>query len=462
MKDFLEFLKNLTQIRKIYTSFWFLFVIPFLGFYISEKFNFITKTLNFEIDQKYFVLEFSLVCVGLYVGWWSLQQPPKIKRGKLGIGIAINAESDEEKKRLKNDFINEIKKQTSLENSELFQVLILPEFFVEKINDQNSAMKYQRATHAHFFIYGSWKTRMDEGKETYILNLEALVVHSPINQVTSNIFSREMSALFPRDVKIPKELELTEIPFTGDMVSFAVKHCIGIASSISGDIELAFKLHRDLWKQIKEVSISKSTYFYCVNLMRQNLPKYLYQEAIFLNDFYYDKKPSNYLGKMKEFLDVMFSFYPKDYFALVRLGIYQFEKGEIEEAIKTTQKAIGLSGNRDTVAYYNLAFLLAYQGRLEDAHKAYKHGFSGTVRASKIILNIEEFIEGALAKNSDMVQFYYCLGMINYFGKEDMILARENFEKFISLSKQSTKFSSSVKYARKYLNEISVSEKSSV
>src|SRR5579883_1330662 len=114
MRDLIDFLKNFTQIRKICTSFWFLFVIPFFAFFLAEKFNNVTSFIV-QLDQKYFSLEFILFCVFLYVLWWWLQQPPKMKPGKLGIAIAINAESDQDKQRLKNDFIEEIKKQTSAE-----------------------------------------------------------------------------------------------------------------------------------------------------------------------------------------------------------------------------------------------------------------------------------------------------------------------------------------------------------
>ena len=436
----------------MYTSVWFLFIIPFLGFYGSEKFN--GSISDFIIiNQKYFILEFVFVCVALYVLWWGLQQPPKVKIGKLGIGIAINAESDEEKRRLKNDFIAEIKKQVSLENSQLFQILVMPDFFTEKINDRDSAIKYQRMTRSHFFIYGNWKTRQDEGNEVYVLNLEASVVHSPIDLSTSNSFSKEMSAIFPRDVKIQKELELTEIPLTGDMVSLAAKHCIGIASLISGNAELAFKLHYGLWKQIGEISNVKSTFFYCISLMKQNLPKYLFQESTILSNFYYESSIPNRLEKIKEYLDVIFLFYPNEYSGLVRQGIYFFEKGEIEEAIKTTKKAVSCSGNRDITAQYNFAFLMAFVGRLEEAHKAYKYAFAGTVKDPEFILSIEEFIDNLLQKHPEKFQFNYCLGMINFFGKEDYQLAKENFETFIKMAKESKKFNPSVKYAQEYLKK---------
>lgn len=453
MKDIIEFFRNATLIRKIYTSTYFLFVIPFLSFYISQKTFEILKNIFGFTDEKYFILLLLLICVSLYVLWWRLQQPPKIKFGKLGIVIAINTESDEEKKRLKNDFVVEIKTQISAENSQLFQVLVLPDFFTEKINDANSACKYLAATKAHFFISGTWKTRLDGSKEIYILNLEANVVHAPIDIFSSNVFSKEMAVVFPRDVRIPKELEVTEIPLTGDLVSFAAKHCIGIASFISGNVGLAYNLHLSLWNRIKESTLSKSTYSYCVSVMKQKLPRYLYQEAIFICNYYYENKPPDYLEKIKEHLDVIFSFFPKDYSALVRQGIYFFEKGEVEDALKTTKKAVGISGNRDITARYNLAFLYAYIGKLEEAHKEYKHAFSGTVFDPKFLLSIEEFIENLLKKNPEKFQFYYCLGMINFFGKEDMKLAKENFEKFIKTAKSLKKYLVSIKYAQKYLDE---------
>jgi tetratricopeptide (TPR) repeat protein len=453
MNVLIELIKNFDRFRKVYTSKWFIVAIPLIAFYFSQILNNLINTF-LEIDQKYFVLEFSLFCsILIFLQWW-LQQPPKIKTGKIGITIAVSAENDDEKNRLKNDFIREIKNQISEGSSQLFQLVILPDFFTEKIVDTDSLSKFQRLTRSHFFIGGTWKTREDKGKPVYVLNLEARVIHAPTNQVISQNFSKEMSNVFPQKMVIPKELELTEIPFTGDLVSFAAKHCIGIASLISGDFDLAYKLHFGLWNQIENLQNSGSAYFYCVNLIKRNLPNYIFQEAIMLFNHFYDAKPSDYLIKLKEFLDVLFNLFPKSYPIFLREGLYHFEMGNIDLAIQSTKKAISCSENRDFTAQYNLAFLYAFVGKLEEAHKTYKRAFSGVIGSLETLLNIEVFIERALTKYPDKIQLYYCLGMINLFVKEDFDLAKENFEMFIQKAKETKTFISSTKFAQEYLEDV--------
>jgi hypothetical protein len=71
-------------------------------------------------------------------------------------------------------------------------------------------------------------------------------------------------------------------------------------------------------------------------------------------------------------------------------------------------------------------------------------------------LQTEEFIREILESEPDKFQLYYCLGLIYYFARHDLILAKEAFEEFRTKAVR-TRYSKWIQYADKYLDEIATS-----
>jgi tetratricopeptide (TPR) repeat protein len=89
------------------------------------------------------------------------------------------------------------------------------------------------------------------------------------------------------------------------------------------------------------------------------------------------KKPENYLADMRRFLDVVQEIDPGNYNGHLLRGIYLFlSSRDIESAKKEIKKA---KNSRDAAWLWSSAFLDAYDGRIEDAHKTYQRAFRGLI-----------------------------------------------------------------------------------
>lgn len=120
---------------------------------------------------------------------------------------------------------------------------------------------------------------------------------------------------------------------------------------------------------------------------------------------------------------------PGNYDAHLVKAIYLFLK---DRDIDGAKQEIRRARNERNVAWqYSEAFLTAYEGRLEEAHKTYKRAFKGIV-LEETPLDVEEFIVDVLSREPEKVQLWYCLGMINYFLKGDLQAGQKDFSKFVS------------------------------
>ena len=99
----------------------------------------------------YFILSFLYTVTWLYKKYIA----PILFGNKVGILIAIYAQNDDDQKKLKMDFIREMRKVIS-NNTEL-TLLDLPNHMSEKIHSHKEARKYLNDTGCQFIIWGSYK-----------------------------------------------------------------------------------------------------------------------------------------------------------------------------------------------------------------------------------------------------------------------------------------------------------------
>ena len=160
---------------------------------------------------------------------------------------------------------------------------------------------------------------------------------------------------------------------------------------------------------------------------------------------------------MGRYLDIIQDIDPNHYGGHLLRGIYIFlSSRDIESAKKEIKKA---KNNRDAAWLWSSAFLDAYEGKLEEAHKTYQRAFRGLV-ADATALQVETFIVDVVNLEPDKIQLWYCLGMINYLYKEDLPSALEDFQCFCKHAEKANHFTKSVEFAKKYIKEIETKLKS--
>lgn len=425
-----------------------LFIATFCGI------SFASRTNLFQVAKEIDFLEWVLIglfLLGIFLLWFYSRRPPRITKNKIGIVIAIVCENKKERQRLKADFISTLKTEFTKAQTSSFQILELSEYHAGRIDSGQSALKYHKSTRAHLIIYGHCRIRSHKGAENYVIDIEASVAHSPIPDLVSKELSQEMRTLIPKQRIFPVSEEITGFSITRELMAVAARYIVGLAGLLSGDIQTSFNLHSALWVEIKALLETEGEVLQGYIFLQTKLPTRLMIEGLTLASTAYRSKESGYLQKMDRYLNLVQEVDPRNYSAHLLRGIYHFLN---DRNITKAKEEIRKSRNeRDAAWQFSDAFLAAYEGDLEQAHKIYQRAFRGNVR-EPIPLVVETFINDVLSEEPERIQLWYCLGMINYFSKEDLSLAKRDFEKFVSEANKRGIFSKSVEFALKYIAEI--------
>jgi tetratricopeptide (TPR) repeat protein len=405
------------------------------------------------ITEKITWLECSVVLaimVLVALGWFISTRLPETPADRIGILIAIDCETKKERQRLKQDFINALRDELMRGNHQQYVVHELSEHRARKIESHETALTLLRRTSSHLIMYGRCRMRTHQNRPTYVLELNASVRHAPIALETSKQFSQDIDLAFPRKALIPETEELRGFEFTRDLVGIASRFILGIASWISGNPVSAFDLHYGVWTELRKKE-DEGLEWPGPKRLAPRVASLLASEGLDAANLRFTRRPPNYLEDMKRYLDVAQEIDPNHYGGHLLRGIYFFSSSrDIESAKREIKKA---KSNRDAAWLWSSAFLDAYDGRLEEAHKTYQRAFRSLV-SDDTALQVETFIVDVLNFEPDKVQLWYCLGMINYFYKEDLRSAKMDFQKFYDQVEPTGNFVKSVEIAKQYLDEI--------
>ena len=258
-----------------------------------------------------------------------------------------------------------------------------------------------------------------------------------------------MDLAFPRKALIPENQEFLGFELAKDLVGLASRFILGIASFISGNPVSAFDLHHGVWIDLKKKEAEGLGWPQSTQLSNR-VATVLVMDGLNAANLRFTKKPPEYLADMRRYLDVVQEIDPNNYNGHLLKGIYLFLSRDIESAKKEIKKA---ESSTDAAWRWSLAFLDAYDGRLEAAHKAYQRAFRSPV-ADDTALQVETFIADVLTLEPDKIQLWYCLGMINHLYKLDIESAKMDFSNFCEQAEPAGKFQKSVEFAKKYLVEL--------
>lgn len=379
--------------------------------------------------NKYEVIIYFIIIVATIIYWLTERRFPENKKNKIGIIVAITTESKLEYIKLKNDLILELEKTIKMKHKEsLFNVIEIPEFYAAKIKDKTTSLDAMNKSRSHFIVFGACKKRMENKKNCYYIVLEAGVAHGPLPLFVSDKLEKEFSELFPRRVLFPVEEEIKGFEIARECIEVTARYIIGIALFLSGNFELSLNIFENLYKELKNIKTNIPS----IQKIKDRLPMRISESALsIVKRIYYrytKTKDVSLFRDIKYFLDLLLNFDPNNYEAHLARGMYVFL---CEKNIEKAKKETGKSKNIPDASWrYSLAFLYAYEGKLDKSEKLYKKAVNRSI-LSEILFNIEEFINDVLEKEPEKYQLWYCLGIINWFAKNDKKLGRKMFEKFL-------------------------------
>jgi len=391
------------------------------------------------------------VCLLLLILWFVTSRPRKTLPGKIGIVVAIACETKKEEIRLRADFVDALRERVTQTNRKHFDVYELSQYHARRSQSVDDAIRYLKSTQAHLIIFGRCRLRNHKGKLTYMVDFQEAIRHAPVPSEVSQQLKQDMQLAFPTRMLFPEQNELEGFEVTKEIFGVASQFTLGIASLLSGDPLTAFDLHHNAFREARgKIEIDDNSP-QVLKQYKARLATCLVLSGLHAIQLYYKNRSEGYLDKMGHYLDVIQEIDPGNYDAHLVRAIYLFLRNhDIEGARQEIKKA---KNERNAAWQYSEAFLAAYEGRLEEAHKIYRRAFLGEV-LEETPLGVEEFIVDVLGREPDKIQLWYCLGMINYFLKADLQAGREDFLKFVTKATDQGVFSTSIDFAKKYLIEI--------
>lgn len=367
------------------------------------------------------------IYVGLSVLWfvyWFLNRfyILKNRKNRVGVVLCIYADSDEAERNLKRDFVDTLKKQILDEQlGQIFQVITIKNHITKKFNNFESIKKLHLKVKGHIYIFGETKKRKN-GADQYFLSLDGSVMHRPVDQNTSQELSKDFLATLPKGINFNDEFAFEGFQVSADIVLRSVKYIVGLAAFVSGDFNLAIKLHNNFKQQMKQSTVKLPSHDNILN----KLNLIMANEHALLAHYHFLKGQREEANKN---LEEALKCSDKCYRAFVLQTIIAFSwEQDPKKALTISKKCHNFNFPEWR---YNEAFLHfwlgSYPSALKQCDKIKKQNYPNEIATSQ---EVTQFNESLLSSEIDKPALYFWLGYNYYFKQNNLPLALNNFELF--------------------------------
>lgn len=393
-----------------------------------------------------------LACLPVTFCWVRSRRLPRPKKGRIGVVICISAEEETERKSVKADFVDTLRGLLKRgESGPAIQILEVPEDLIPEIKDAEDAERVLRECRAHFILFGRSRLRTIDGKEKHVLDLNSLVLHRPIGEDLSKEFSKEFSGLLPGRVLVGKENEFLGFEVTSGLVTSAAKYIIGVASAISGDLDGAERLQRDVVESLSVKTGGDSIQTKLRNHALLRLAEIRWRRA---SECYgrwcKQHDPKDILAVERHLTDLPQEHMDQYPVLLLRAIVAFVQRRDTAEARTLLERCseVAVDGSWQT----GLGFIFAYEGALRAACQCYDRAVDQRITLESIS-QVEDFQSWVLREEPSKHQLHFSLGYINRKLKGDTALAVDHFKAFLAHSKNGD-FSEQKKLAEKWIAEM--------
>jgi len=416
----------------------------------------VLKIINFFYDITIIkgVIIVISCCVVVISIWYYRRQLPTAKKDTIGVAISILTENTDEYRTVSSDLIYELKEfLTTKKYKYTFSFVIFPEYYAKKIDNPSTAIEYMHKAKCRFIIFGRVRTRTVDKKETYLLETKAAVSHRPLPQAFCNQMGNEFGKIYPLKLNIDKEEEALTFEITSEWMGISTEYMIGCGALVSGDLDYAESLLENLQKEIQTYDYrQKIPVLDTIKLGLKHKLNILYHaQTSRLMYLWRRKRDVKLLISIKPYFEKWEKISPNNYNLKLVKAICCFvvdhDITRAKKILKTCSKV-----KTDSAWLYSLAFLEAYDGHMYTAKSYYSKAFRRKI-ITNTIFQVEDFICWILEKEENKTQLYFCLGLINFRGKVDLLIAKKDFENFVKLT-PANKFNNEIILAKKHIQEI--------
>jgi len=385
---------------------------------------------------------------------------PKARRKTIGLAVAIVTEDERERLQIQSDFIDTLDHLISTTNLRSpLSVVVLANFHSQRIKTLEHAQRVLNKTGCRFLLWGKARNRKVRGEDNFVLDLQSVVQHSEIPSEISKKLSEEMTELLPQRRAIGRQDELNEFELNAASVELSAKYVLGVAAHLSYQVEMSIEIFEELNERLRRTKLNgfPTDVKESVKLLTLKVP-------IQLAQLHFHEAGETLLRWRKTRLDsdleaVMAHvtkaerYVPDSYRSALLRAIYHFVKNRDVKRARKVIAPFKEAKYPDATWAIDEAFLLAYSGSMKASLRYYRIALKKLGAESALLLETEEFILWALGEEPSQVQLHFCLGLINYWGKQDFIEAKEDFSRFLATT-QDADFSDSRELAKQYLEEM--------
>ena len=409
---------------------------------------------SFASGSEVNFIEWILVIVACAVMWivWRVTRLPRVMPGRIGFGIAIQYEDSQHAEQLRSDFVLALGDLIT-SHGNLFQFIELPVSVARRIINADEAKHFARQCRLHFLLYGRARMRDLPDGASHVIDLRGAVRHAPIKEELSKQLGAEFGAVLPNRLLVAVEGDVFNFQFAAQHIDAVSLYVIGTAAVLSNDLQVAEQLLLGAESRLRDGvakadGVSRSVLrdrvrhriseVYKICLARQ------IKRHTITRDVAAIKEAETIIENLRQYAH-------DDHDVHMMSAMAAFA---LHRDMETARKEIRACRKSPDPAWrYSEAFLHAYDGDLQRAYVSYRRAFESPLSDPTVPMQCEEFIQGIIEEEPERQWLYYCLGLINYRGKDDPMAALRDLRRFVN-EVDTERFAKHVGYARRWIDEI--------
>ncbi|MBQ7105372.1 MAG: hypothetical protein IJN90_05900 [Bacilli bacterium] len=401
---------------------------------------FLIPKIIYDVDFGNFSLDFILrILLSFFVVGYFIYDSAKVRKNnsKLpGLGIYISSSVLEKDDIRKNMLLSTLKNKISNE----YEVIIYEKNEIARLLKKYSRDELMEVLNLSILFEVTERAGKKNNKDVYELKIvkSTLLIPRFIEVNCSEQFERDLTGSLNFCLEISSDNNISDVDNEISLFEIGLDYIQSILLSVSNNPEKAFKILDTLSGILKVTNIKKKS----INYIKENL-KYRYIDtyySIILKILYEDKYYINkeilrnlkenlleykkHLDKNRQYLSAkQYNLLINNYY--LQMAIVLYEERDIKGALDSIYKC-NLATAYNYGAVFSKAFLLANDFQYLKAYYLYKR-LSKKKMDSEYVNDIIGFIEKRYNLNENDEPVKFCLAMVNYYFKDD-ILAKQYFE----------------------------------
>jgi hypothetical protein len=366
------------------------------------------------------------------------------RSGKIGVLICFDRE-DGNIRRLKSDFISAIESRLAhTKTREMFDIIIVPCKHYDIFLDNTEAERELKARKGHIFLFGEDKIRTTEGEEIHYLRFHATVRHAASSSENRALIQDELNVAFSKQYKFPVNNDLHHFDYASHATEICILHTLGITSFCSGNIVVAINLLTESHKELTKINFTSDD---LEHISKSTIKHLIEASTIACGHFiekYYDSFDTKHLIEAETFCTYYVNIDRSNFDLNIRRSIIEFFlHNNIDRAFEALNNC---SKKAHQIWWLNNAFLLSYNGKLNEANISYRRAFKNFHVDRKTIDQISKTINHVIKYHANTEHLYFSLGIV-YYNDKDYLRAINYFEQFLKHVNLS-RYDSEIKLAR--------------